>query len=267
MSDSATFKTNNIAPFADYDQDWAGFIWFEQFLLESNPTAYQQLVSGQISYTSAPVVAAMNAWKTVADDGYFATPEDIDTDLATPTAFVNGFDAMLLIGSWEESNLIAAGMKPGKDFGAFVMPPLNPKVGWQAIFETGPGGVGAQRRRTRGAQVGEHVYAALGPGGLGQAGVVRERGVVGQDRRSHRPSVASEIKTESVHLVNRYWEVTPPQIAVPAGFGPFPLHLGSQPAPDAVPEDAAVVGHLLLVDGEEVKRLAGKEAGQLRSSL
>jgi hypothetical protein len=28
-------------------------------------------------------------------------------------------------------------------------------------------------------------------------------------------SVANEIKTENVHMSNRYWEATPPQIAVP----------------------------------------------------
>ena len=240
MSDSATFKTNNIAPFAYYDQDWAGFIWFEQFLLESNPTAYQQLVSGQISYTSAPVVAAMNAWKTVADDGYFATPEDIDTDLATPTAFVNGSDAMLLIGSWEESNLIAAGMKPGKDFGAFVVPPLNPKVGWQAIFETGPVVVSAHNADEQEAL--KSVSTFMQPSvqvawDKLESFVSAETSVKTADPTAL--SVASEIKTENVHLVNRYWEATPPQIAVPVASDLSQLHLQSQPAPDAVPNDIA----------------------------
>ncbi|HUB70853.1 MAG TPA: extracellular solute-binding protein, partial [Acidimicrobiales bacterium] len=67
MSEAATLKSHGVAPFAYYDDDWAGFIWFEQFLLSESPSAYQQLVTGKITYTSAPVVKAMEAWKQVAD--------------------------------------------------------------------------------------------------------------------------------------------------------------------------------------------------------
>ena len=38
MSDAATLKAHGIAPFDYYVDDWAGFIWFEQFLLSENPT-------------------------------------------------------------------------------------------------------------------------------------------------------------------------------------------------------------------------------------
>ena len=54
MSDAATFKKNGISPFIYYVDDWAGFIWFEQILVEQDPSAYQALVQGKISYTSAP---------------------------------------------------------------------------------------------------------------------------------------------------------------------------------------------------------------------
>jgi multiple sugar transport system substrate-binding protein len=216
MADCATLKTNNISPFAYYVDDWAGFIWFEQFLLELNPTAYQKLVAGKISYTSAPVVAAMVAWKKVADDGYFGTPQDIDTDLATPTGFVNGSDAMLLIGSWEESSLVSDGMKPGKDFGAFIMPPMNPAVGWQAIFETGPVTVSAHNSNEQAAL--KSVNTFMEPSVQAswdklQSFVSAESSVQTTDPTAL--SVAKEVKTENVHLSNRYWEATPPQIAVP----------------------------------------------------
>ena len=48
MSDAATFKKNGISPFTDYVDDWAGFIWFEQILVEQDPSAYQALVQGKI---------------------------------------------------------------------------------------------------------------------------------------------------------------------------------------------------------------------------
>jgi multiple sugar transport system substrate-binding protein len=216
MSDCATLKAGGIAPFAYYVDDWAGFIWFEQFLLESNPTAYQQLVNGQISYTSAPVVAAMNEWKTMADDGYFAQPANIDTALGTPVPFAKGQDAMLLIGSWQESTLIHAGMKPGVDFGAFVMPPINPKVGWQAIFETGPVVVSAHNSNEQLAL--KSVNTFMEPSVQAswdklESFVSAESSVTTADPTAL--SVSKEIKAENVHLSNRYWEATPPQIAVP----------------------------------------------------
>ncbi len=35
----ATLKAQGITPFNYYVDDWAGFIWFEQFLLSENPSA------------------------------------------------------------------------------------------------------------------------------------------------------------------------------------------------------------------------------------
>ncbi len=216
MSDAATLKSNGIAPFDYYVDDWAGFIWFEQFLLSESPSAYQQLVAGKISYTSAPVVKAMEAWKKVADLGYFSTAQNIDTALTTPTSFANGSTAMILIGSWYESNLIHDGMKPGKDFGSFIVPPINPAVGWQAIFETGPVVVSAHNSDEQAAL--KSVSTFMEPSvqvkwdGL-ESFVSAESSVKTTDPSAL--SIANEIKAENVHMSNRYWEATPPQIAVP----------------------------------------------------
>ena len=214
MSDAATFKKNGISPFTYYVDDWAGFIWFEQILVEQDPSAYQALVQGKISYTSAPVVAAMNEWKTLANDGYFSTPEDIDT--STPTAFVNGSQAMTLLGSWNEAALIKAGMKPGKDFGTFVVPPINPKVGWQMIFETGPIVVSAHSSQEQAALKALNTFmepSVQAKWDQLQAFTSPESAVKVTDPTAI--AVASEIKAEHVTLNNRYWEATPPQIAVP----------------------------------------------------
>jgi multiple sugar transport system substrate-binding protein len=216
MSDAATLKTNGIAPFAYYVDDWAGFIWFEQILLEQDPTAYQQLVTGKLSYTSAPVIAAMNEWKKIADLGYFSVPQDIDTALSTPVQFVNGSDAMLLIGSWEEAGMVKAGMVPGKGFGAFIVPPINPAVGWQAIFETGPMTVSAHNSDEQAALKSLNTFmepSVQSQWDKLQDFVSAESAVPTKDPTAL--AVAAEIKTEHVTLSNRYWEATPPQIAVP----------------------------------------------------
>ena len=216
MSEAATLKSHGVAPFAYYDDDWAGFIWFEQFLLSESPSAYQQLVTGKITYTSAPVVKAMEAWKQVADDGYFSVPQDIDTALSTPSQFAAGQTAMLLIGSWDETTLIGAGMVPGKDFGAFIIPPINPAAGWNAIFETGPVVVSAHNSDEQAAL--KSVNTFMEPSVQAkwdklQSFVSAESAVPTTDPTAI--SVANEIKAEKVHLTNRYWEATPPQIAVP----------------------------------------------------
>jgi multiple sugar transport system substrate-binding protein len=216
MKDAATLKASGVTPFAYYVDDWAGFIWFEQILVEQDPAAYQKLVNGKISYTSKPVVKAMEEWRHIAELGYFSTPMDIDTELATPEGFVNGQDAMLLIGQWEESSLTHDGMKPGKDFGSFVVPPINPKVGWQAIFETGPVVVSAHNSDEQ--QAVKAVNTFMEPSVQAQWDKLESFVSAESAVKTTDPTavyVANEIKQQKVSLLNRYWEATPPDIAVP----------------------------------------------------
>jgi multiple sugar transport system substrate-binding protein len=213
-SNVAVLRAKGISPFTYNVDDWAGFIWFEQILDEQNPTAYQELVSGKISYTSAPVVAAMTEWRTLSNDGWFATPTDIDT--ATPTDLVNGSNAMILIGSWDEASFTGAGMVPGKTLGAFFMPPLNPKVGWQAIFETGPMVVSAHSSQEADAL--KSVDTFMEPAIQAKWDKLQDFVSAESSVRSTDPTAvfeANEIKSYKVQLSNRYWEATPPQIAVP----------------------------------------------------
>lgn len=214
MHDAAVLKSHGVTPFTYYDDDWAGFIWFEQLLVEENPAAYEELMSGKISYTSPPVVAAMQEWRTIADDGYFSTPQNIDTE--TPADFLNGSQAMMLIGSWDETVLTHDGGVPGKTFGAFVVPPLNPQVGWQAIFETGP--VVISSHSADQSQAIKSVDTFMKPSVQAkwdqlQDFVSAESKVPVTDPTAR--SVSSEVSSEKVALHNRFWEATPPQIAVP----------------------------------------------------
>ena len=215
-SNVAVLRSNGISPFTYNVDDWAGFIWFEQILDEQDPSAYQALVNGQISYTSAPVVAAMNEWRTLSNDGWFATPSSIDIATSTVTDLVNGSNAMILIGSWNEASYTKAGMVAGKTLGAFFLPPLNPKVGWQAIFETGP--VVVSSHSSQEAEAVTSVNTFMEPAVQAKWDkltdfVSAESSVVSADPTA--VFEAKEIKTENINLSNRYWEATPPQIAVP----------------------------------------------------
>ena len=171
-------------------------------------------MNGTISYTSAPVVAAMNEWRTLSNDGWFATPTNIDT--ATPTDLVNGSNAMILIGSWDEASFTGAGMVPGKTLGAFFMPPLNAKVGWQAIFETGPVVVSAHSSEEADAMTSVNTF--MEPSVQAKWDKLQDFVSAESSVRSTDPTAvfeAAQIKNEKINLSNRYWEATPPQIAVP----------------------------------------------------
>jgi multiple sugar transport system substrate-binding protein len=59
----AALKANGVTPLgATIDGRWPGFIYFEEFLLRSNPGLYQRLMAGKAKYTDAGVVSAMKVW-------------------------------------------------------------------------------------------------------------------------------------------------------------------------------------------------------------
>ena len=55
-----------------------------------------------------------------------------------PTDFARGKGAIYLIGDWAIGLVEATGMKPGEDFGAFIMPNMDPALPHAAILEGGP---------------------------------------------------------------------------------------------------------------------------------
>src|SRR5919199_1526933 len=57
---NATLKSNGITPFgATIDGRWPGFIYFEEFLVRTNPGLYTRLTAGKAKYTDPGVVNAM----------------------------------------------------------------------------------------------------------------------------------------------------------------------------------------------------------------
>ena len=96
-------------------------------------------------------------------------------------------------------------------------PPINPKVGWQMIFETGPIVVSAHNSQEQAALKALNTFmepSVQAKWDQLQAFTSPESAVKVTDPTAI--AVASEIKAEHVTLNNRYWEATPPQIAVPS---------------------------------------------------
>lgn len=134
MQIAKTLKGDGVTPFYQTDVLFS-FLWFEQLLVGSNPTLYNNLEKGKASYTSPGVVKVMQEWKTMIDDGYFTNPA-IST--APQTLLKTGAVAMEPWGTW-----FSASMKlvdaPSSSYGLFVIPAVNPSLAkTPMIFETGP---------------------------------------------------------------------------------------------------------------------------------
>ena len=128
-------KAAGITPFHATTQDgWRGFIWFQEIMIRTNPDAYNGLHTGDVAYDSEPVRKAFEIWSDWYAKGYFSDPrsnEEIED-------FARGKGAIYLIGDWAIGNVEKAGMKAGEDFGAFIMPNMDPSLPSSVIVEGGP---------------------------------------------------------------------------------------------------------------------------------
>jgi len=135
LSNAEKLKAAGITPFVATTQDgWRGFIWFEEIMLRTNPEAYMGLHSGKIAYDSEPVRNAFKIWVDWYAKGYFTDPRSTE-EVAD---FAKNKGSMNLIGDWAVGLVEKAGMKPGTDFGAFIMPNMDAALPSSAILEGSP---------------------------------------------------------------------------------------------------------------------------------
>jgi multiple sugar transport system substrate-binding protein len=135
MADTATLKQHGTVPFYETNVLFS-FVWFQTLLAGSNPTLYTQLTEGKASYTDPGVVKVMQQWRDMIDRGYMSDP-GIKTDPAT--MLKTGQVAMVPDGTWFDTSMVQAGMKPGTDYGMFVIPAVNPALTSTPVaLETGP---------------------------------------------------------------------------------------------------------------------------------
>ncbi len=128
-------KAAGFTPFHATTQDgWRGFIWFQEIMLRTDPEAYKGLHTGEVAYDSEPVRNAFKIWSDWYAKGYFDDPRSNEE----AADFARGKGAIYLIGDWAIGLVEAAGMKPGEDFGGFIMPNMDPSLPSAAIVEGGP---------------------------------------------------------------------------------------------------------------------------------
>jgi ABC-type glycerol-3-phosphate transport system substrate-binding protein len=138
QSNAATLKAADVTPFfATVDGRWPSFIWFEEMLIRSDPQFYVDLMQGNAKYTDQTAVDAMAVWKEMFDNEYF-TDLDIPLDADAVASFQAGEFAHIMIGSWFQGTFLGAGMVPGEDYDAFILPNIKAEATSKVIIvETG----------------------------------------------------------------------------------------------------------------------------------
>jgi multiple sugar transport system substrate-binding protein len=212
-----TLKSNGVTPLgATIDGRWPGFIYFEEFLLRSDPALYTRLMAGKAKYTDAGVVKSMNVWRGLIEKEYFTDPGSFTLGTGANNAvglLKQGKVAMFQIGTWFEPSLAGGGLKPGVDFGSFIMPNVNPRAPKVVIFESGPLVVAEHGSNKADAMKALDYFMSR----KGQATWVKATGFVSprNDVPSTSPpdrELAATIQQGSYKQFNRYWEATPHDI-------------------------------------------------------
>lgn len=223
-----TLKAAGVTPIGTTITDvWNGFIWFEEFMIRTYPDVYNKLVVGEANYTDPEVVEAMNEWKSFYDKGYFAKPLDFQNEIAP--VFAKGEFAMFMMGSWYSDYFKGAGMVPGEDFGAFILPAIKPEAGNVVISEVTPFLV-SERSKNKEQAIAAAVALTKKEANekmLSQYGGVPIR----TDIESPDPilkGLASDITDGSYKTITRFWEATPDELSEYASseFGRFMLNPG-----------------------------------------
>ena len=141
MALNETLKSKDIIPMAQTFVDtWQAFIMFEEMIMRTQgPEFYAKLMNGEIKYTDPGVVEAMDAWKELIEKGYVTNDYSFGTaENSFLPEFQNGNIAMVLIGDWYSTTLVGAGMVPGEDYDAFILPNKNADLPPSIFFEVGP---------------------------------------------------------------------------------------------------------------------------------
>jgi ABC-type glycerol-3-phosphate transport system substrate-binding protein len=130
-----TLKSHGVTPFYETSTLFT-FVWFEQLLAGSDPNLYNELSTGKASYTSPGVVSVMRLWQSFIKDGYMSNP-GVTTDPAV--MLQQGQVAMVPDGSWFNTSMTQLKLKPGTDYGFFIIPNVNPALPkTSVILESGP---------------------------------------------------------------------------------------------------------------------------------
>ena len=198
------------------------FVWFNLLMAGTDPDLYDQLAAGKVAWTDPRVVEVVELWKSLIDKGYMSNPGDTE-DPAVQLA--SGKVAMAPFGTWFNTSMTQQKLKPGTDYGFFIIPNANPDLGKTSlIFETGPlCSLAAPPDRDASMRFLEWW---LGP--EAQEKWATSRGDVSANPKVTIPDpdlnqLNQDAGSGEYRLVNRLFEAVPPPVLTAAldGFGAF----------------------------------------------
>ncbi|MFE0106669.1 ABC transporter substrate-binding protein [Streptomyces sp. NPDC059009] len=212
MTVCARLKKSGITPLHGTAADrWPSFIWFQEVLSRQDPQFYDDLMNGRARYTDPRAERALRTIASFFDKDWF-TPMDMShTDAAG--VLVHGKVGMVACGTWFGGILGGVGGKPGKNYGAFVLPMAEPRTRPCVIFESS-----ALVATVKGPDRTEAVKAA---GNWLRPSVMKAFSHTLQDGcpnpRVAPPNtviagLAEKVRGDRLRMLNRFWEQGPPEL-------------------------------------------------------
>jgi multiple sugar transport system substrate-binding protein len=221
LSAADALKAKGVTPFY-HTSVLFSFVWFQQLLIGTDPELYNNLATGKAKYTDPGVVAVMERWKGMIDKGYFS---DAGSKEQPEVMLKSGKAAMGLWGTWFNTSMTKAGMKPGEDYGMFTVPNVNPSLTKTTVaFESGP--LCTLAKAPDPAANTKFLQWWLQP--AAQEKWANSRGDVSANPKVTIPdpglsSIAKSAGGDKISLANRYFEAAPAPVLTAAldGFGAF----------------------------------------------
>ncbi|MZD06948.1 extracellular solute-binding protein [Streptomyces sp. SID5785] len=212
MHCAEVLQRHKVTPFlASQVGGWPATEWFQEFVSKVDPQFYRRLVAGRASYTDEPARRAMELWHDFQRKGWMTSP---DFDQARgPGALKEGTVGMFLHGTWQAAGMSAAGIEPGKDYGAFILPTVRPSTPRSVITESGVFAV-PSRAASHGAAM-KNVGAWLSPSVQRVWSDFLQDSSANPKVAASNPVVAAlqgDIAREHRLPLVRYWESGPPSL-------------------------------------------------------
>lgn len=132
---ATVLKRNGTTPFvATQFGSWPAYEWFQELVSKIDPEFYLALTAGKARYTDDVPRQAMDIWQDFIRKGWMTAP-DYDQSNG-PAGLKAGRVGMFLHGTWQAQGLNEAGMRPGKDYDAFILPAVGKSTPQSVITES-----------------------------------------------------------------------------------------------------------------------------------
>ena len=207
---AAALKEAGFTPFHATVQDgWRGFVWFQEIMIRTDPEAYAGLHDGSVAYDSEPVRNAFAIWSDWYQKGYFTDPRSNDE----AADFARGEGAIYLFGDWATGLVEAAGMTPGEDFSAFIVPNQDPSLPSASILEGSPIVLSATGKENPDAVEGLKFFVSVeGSNAWAEASGNANGNMNAEAPNAIVAKINADVAENGTVAIERWWEAVPAEL-------------------------------------------------------